>query len=143
MKIPDANLLIYAYNEKAEQHERAKQWLEKTLSSPELFGLSWQVITAFLRISTNTRIFSLPFDLPEAIEIVEEWLAQPQVKILLPTEKHWKIFSNLIVEGQTNGALMMDAHLAALAIEHGATLATTDRDFVRFSKLKTTNPLLA
>jgi len=143
VKTPDANLLIYAYNEKAEQHERAKQWLEKTLSSPELFGLSWQVITAFLRISTNARVFSLPFDLPEAIEIVEEWLAQPQVKILLPTEKHWKIFSNLIVEGQTNGALMMDAHLAALAIEHGATLATTDRDFVRFSKLKTTNPLLA
>lgn len=141
MKTPDANLLIYAYNESAEQHERAKQWLEKKLSSPELFGLSWQVITAFLRISTNARAFPLPFTLPEAVEIVEEWLAQPQVKILLPTEKHWKIFSDLILEGQTGGALMMDAHLAALAIEHGATLATTDRDFVRFSKLKTTNPL--
>ena len=142
MKTPDANLLIYAYNENAKQHERAKQWLERKLSSPELFGLSWQVITAFLRISTNPRAFPLPFTLKEAIEIVEDWLAQPQVKILLPTEKHWKIFSNLIVEGQTNGAMMMDAHLAALAIEHGATLATTDRDFVRFSKLKTTNPLL-
>jgi len=79
--------------------------------------------------------------LKEAIEIVENWLAQPQVRVLLPTEKHWKIFSSLIVEGQTSGTMMMDAHLAALAIEHGATLATTDRDFVRFSKLKTTNPL--
>ncbi len=142
MKTSDANLLLYAYNESAEQHGRAKLWLEEKLSSPELFGLSWQVVTAFLRISTNPRAFPLPFTLKEAIDIVEDWLAQPQVKILLPTEKHWKIFSNLIIEGQTNGAMMMDAHLAALAIEHGAMLATTDRDFVRFSKLKTTNPLL-
>jgi toxin-antitoxin system PIN domain toxin len=143
VKTSDANLLLYAYNESAEQHGRAKLWLEEKLSSPELFGLGWQVITAFLRISTNPRAFPLPFTLKEAIEIVEDWLAQPQVKILLPTDKHWKIFSNLIVEGQTNGAMMMDAHLAALAIEHGATLATTDRDFVRFSKLKTINPLFA
>jgi len=84
----------------------------------------------------------LPFTLKEAIEIVEDWLAQPQARVLLPTEKHWKIFTGLIIEGQTNGAMVMDAHLAALAIEHGATLATTDRDFVRFSKLKTTNPLI-
>jgi toxin-antitoxin system PIN domain toxin len=141
VKITDANLLLYAYNESAAQHERAKEWLEERLSSPEIFGLSWQIITAFLRISTSPKSFPLPFNLDEAIEIVEDWLAQPQVKILQPTEKHWKIFSNLIVEGQTNGAIMMDAHLAALAIEHGATLATTDRDFARFLKLKTINPL--
>ena len=141
MKTPDANLLIYAYDENSEHHKRAKQWLEKKLSSPELFGLSWQVIAAFLRISTNLRIFTLPFTLSEAIEIVHEWLARPQVKILVPTEKHWQIFSSLILEGQTNGAMMMDAHLAALAIEHGAVLATTDRDFARFSKVKTINPL--
>jgi len=142
VKTSDANLLLYAYNESAEQHEKAKRWLEEKLSTPELFGLTWQVITAFLRISTNPRAFPLPFTLKEAIEIVEDWLAQPQVKILLPTEKHWKIFTNLIIEGQTNGAMMMDAHLAALAIEHGATLETTDRDFMRFSKLKNINPLL-
>lgn len=142
MKATDTNILLYAYNESAEQHEKAKRWLEEKLSSPEIFGLSWQVITAFLRISTNPKAFPLPFTLTEAIEIVEDWLVQPQVKILLPTEKHWEIFSDLITEGQTNGAIMMDAHLAALAIEHGAILATTDRDFTRFSKLKTTNPLL-
>ncbi len=141
MKTPDANLLIYAYDEKSEHHERAKRWLEESLSSPELFGLSWQSITAFLRISTNARVFTLPLTLAEAIEIVAEWLAQPQVKILLPTEKHWQIFSDLIFEGQAGGAMLMDAHLAALAIEHGATLATNDRDFIRFSKLKTENPL--
>lgn len=141
MKVTDANLLLYAYNESAPQHETAKNWLEERLSSPEIFGLSWQIITAFLRISTNPKSFPLPFTLSEAIEIVEDWLAQPQVKILLPTENHWIIFSNLIIEGQTNGAMMMDAHLAALTIEHGAVLATTDRDFARFSKLKTINPL--
>lgn len=143
MKISDANLLLYAYNESAAQHERAKYWLEERMSSPEIFGLSWQIITAFLRISTNAKAFPLPFTLEEAIEIVEDWLLQPQVKILHPTERHWEIFSRLILEGQTNGAMMMDAHLAALAIEHGAVLATTDRDFVRFSKLKTVNPLTA
>lgn len=94
-----------------------------------------------MRISTNPKSFPLPFSLDEAIEIVEDWLAQPQVKILLPTEKHWQIFRDLIREGQTNGAMMMDAHLASLAIEHGATLATTDRDFARFSTLKTVNPV--
>lgn len=141
MKISDANLLLYAYNESAAQHRRAKEWIEERMSSPEIFGLSWQIITAFLRISTNAKAFPLPFTLEEAIEIVKDWLAQPQVKILTPTEKHWKIFSALIIEGQTNGAVMMDAHLAALAIEHGAVLATTDRDFARFSKLKTINPL--
>jgi toxin-antitoxin system PIN domain toxin len=143
VKISDANLLLYAYNESAAQHERAKYWLEERMSSPEIFGLSWQIITAFLRISTNAKAFPLPFTLEEAIEIVEDWLLQPQVKILHPTERHWEIFSRLILEGQTNGAMMMDAHLAALAIEHGAVLATTDRDFVRFSKLKTVNPLTA
>lgn len=141
MKISDANLLIYAYNESAEQHEKARDWLLECLSSPEIFGLSWQIITAFLRISTSPRSFPLPFTLVEAIEIVEDLLAQPQVKILVPTEKHWEIFSGLIIEGQTHGAMMMDAHLAALAIEHGAVLATTDRDFARFSKVKTINPL--
>lgn len=141
MKIADANLLLYAYNESATQHEPAKEWLENTLASPEIFGLSWQIITAFLRISTNSRAFPLPFTLSETIDIVDDWLAQPQVRIIVPTEKHWKIFSGLIIEGQTNGAMMMDAHLAALAIEHGAVLATTDRDFTRFSKLKTINPL--
>lgn len=141
MKAIDANLLLYAYNEDAAQHEKAKRWLEASLSSPELFGLSWQVITAFLRISTSPKAFPLPFGFTEATEIVEDWLMQPQVVILVPTDEHWKIFSRLILEGQTGGALMMDAHLAALAIEHGATLATTDRDFSRFSKLKTINPL--
>ncbi len=141
MITPDANIILYAYNEDAPKHAQVKEWLEEQLSSPVSFGLSWQVITAFLRISTNPRAFPQPFNLQEAIEIVDEWLALPNIEILTPTANHWTIFQNLIIEGQTKAALMMDAHLAALAIEHGATLATTDRDFSKFSALKTINPL--
>ena len=100
------------------------------------------MITAFLRISTNPRAFPQPFNLQEVIDIVNEWIAHPNIEILIPTTNHWTIFQNLIIEGQTKAALMMDAHLAALAIEHGATLATTDSDFSKFSGLKTFNPLI-
>lgn len=141
MITPDANVVLYAYNEDAPKHAEAKQWLEEQLSLPDIFGLSWQVITAFLRISTNPKAFPQPFDLPEAIEITDEWLRHPRIRILTPTKNHWTIFQDLIVEGQTKAALMMDAHLAALAIEHGATLATTDNDFSKFSRLKIINPL--
>jgi hypothetical protein len=142
MITPDANIILYAYNEDAPKHSEAKRWLEEQLTLPVAFGLSWQVITAFLRISTNPKAFPQPFELQEAIEIVGEWITLPNTEILTPTINHWTIFQNLIVEGQTKAALMMDAHLAALAIEHGAILATTDRDFQKFSALKTTNPLL-
>ncbi len=99
------------------------------------------MITAFLRILTNPRAFPQPFNLAEAIEIVDEWLELPNIEILTPTTNHWAIFQNLINEGQTKAALMMDAHLAALAIEHGAILATTDSDFSKFSGLQTINPI--
>ncbi|MCD9188151.1 MAG: type II toxin-antitoxin system VapC family toxin [Pyrinomonadaceae bacterium] len=143
MITPDANIVLYAYNEDAPDHAKAKQWLEEQFSQTPVFGLSWQVITAFLRISTNPRAFPQPFGLREAIEIVDEWLALPNVEILTPTANHWTIFQKLIIEGQTKAALMMDAHLAALAIEHNATLSTTDRDFSKFSGLKTINPLIS
>ncbi len=142
MITPDANIVLYAYNEDAPQHFAAKKWLEEQLSSADDFGLSWQVITAFLRISTNPKAFPQPFNLQEATEIVDEWLALPNVRILTPTANHWKIFQKLINEGQTKAALMMDAHLAALTIEHNATLATTDSDFQKFSGLQTINPLI-
>lgn len=141
MITPGANIVLYAYNEDAPNHSKAKQWFEEQISQAAIFGLSWQVITAFLRISTNPRAFPQPFDLHEAVEIVDEWLELPNVKILTPTANHWTIFQKLIVEGQTKAALMMDAHLAALAIEHNATLATTDSDFQKFSMLKAINPL--
>lgn len=141
MIVPDANLLLYAYNEDAPQHAAAKAWLEDAFSQPGYFGLSWQVITAFVRISTNSKAFPIPFSPSEATGIVDEWLVQPQVRILAPTEGHWRIFSTMLINEQISGPLVMDAHLATLATEHGGTLATTDRDFRRFPTLKVIFPL--
>ncbi len=141
MILADANLLLYAYNADAPEHEPAARWLEASLSQPTPFAFSWQTITAFIRISTNIRAFPKPFSTKEAIEIVAEWAERANVTILQPSERHWEIFSRFLSEGQAVGALVMDAHLAALAVEHGATLATTDRDFARFADLQTFNPI--
>jgi toxin-antitoxin system PIN domain toxin len=141
MILTDANLLLYAYNRDAAEHEAARRWLEEQLSAPEIFCLSWQTTTAFLRISTNARAFAHPFTIAEATEIVSEWLERPQVVALTPGERHWEIFSDLLKTGQATGPLVMDAHLAALGIEHGCILATTDRDFARFPGLQTVDPL--
>lgn len=143
MILPDANLLLYAYNKDAAEHAAARRWLEDALSSPAPFALSWQTITAFLRISTNSRAFPQPLSIDEAISIVDEWLARPNVTIVAPGARHWEIFARLLRTGKAAGALTMDAHLAALAVEHGATLCTTDRDFARFEELKFVNPLAA
>jgi uncharacterized protein len=137
----DANLLLYAYNVDAADHTRAKEWLEGELSSPSLFCFSWQTITAFIRISTNPRAFPHPLSIEEAIAIVSSWLDRPQCRVLAETERHWAIFAGLLAKEKAVGPLVMDAHLAALAVEHGAMLATTDRDFARFSNLKIVNPL--
>jgi uncharacterized protein len=142
MILTDANLLLYAYNQDAAEHARARPWLEEQLSAADLFCFSWQTITAFLRISTNPRAFPQPLSIKEAAAIVSEWLERPQAVILSPGDRHWEIFQELLESGQATGPLVMDAHLAALAIEHGAILATSDRDFSRFSGLQLINPLL-
>lgn len=141
MILVDANLLLYAYNKSAPEHAAARGWLEGALSSSELFGLSWQSILAFVRIGTNPRAFEQPLSLVEASAAVTAWLHRPMVRVLAPGERHWEILKGLMKEGQASGPLVMDAHLAALAIEHGAVLYSTDRDFSRFPKLKTINPL--
>jgi hypothetical protein len=139
--LPDANLLLYAYHPRAEQHEESRAWLEGALSGSELVRLPWLTLWAFLRISTNPRVFEQPLSTAEAAEIVSSWLARPNVGVLEPGERHWEILRRLVDEGQVMGPLVTDAALAALAIEHGATLHTTDRDFSRFSGLKWKNPI--
>lgn len=141
MILTDANLLLYAYNVDAAEHNTSRQWLETQLSGPNLFCFAWQTITAFLRISTNQRAFAAPLSTKEAASIVTEWLERPQTVVLTPGEDHWTIFQKLLESGQATGPLVMDAHLAALALEHGATLASSDRDFSRFPGLKLINPL--
>ena len=141
MILPDANLLLYAYHPRAEQHEESRAWFEGALSGSELVRLPWLTLWAFLRISTNPRVFEQPLSTAEAAEIVSSWLARPNVGVVEPGERHWEILRRLVEEGQVMGPLVTDAALAALAIEHGATLHTTDRDFSRFSGLKWKNPI--
>ena len=143
MILPDANLLLYAYHPRADQHEASRAWLEGVLSGPELVAFPWLVIWAFLRISTNPRVFERPLSAAEAARAVSFWLGRPNVELLEPSRRHWEILGRLLDEGQVIGPLVTDAALAALAIEHGATLCTTDRDFSRFPGLQWENPIAA
>lgn len=138
----DANLIIYAHHSTAPQHVPARKWFEQVLSGFEPVRLAWSTIHAFLRIATHPSIFPKAFSIGDARSLVEDWLAQPSVALLEPGEMYWEIFGRLLTSGQVRGNLVMDAHLAALAIEHGATLCTTDRDFSRFEGLRLSNPLL-
>jgi toxin-antitoxin system PIN domain toxin len=139
----DANLLLYAYHPRAEQHQKSRAWLEAVLSGPDLVRFAWLTLWGFLRIATNARVFERPLSTPEAEAAISSWLAQPTAGILEPGERHWGILRDLVRDGQAAGPLVMDAVLAAIAVEHGATLCTTDRDFSRFSGLRWTNPLAA
>ncbi len=143
MILVDANLLLYAYHTRAPEHARSRAWLEAALSGPERVGFAWLTLWAFLRIATNPRVFDRPLSVTEAESAVSSWLAQPAAIILEPEERHWEILRGLMRDGQTAGPLVMDAVVASIAIEHGATLYTTDRDFSRFIGLKWLNPLAA
>jgi toxin-antitoxin system PIN domain toxin len=114
--------------------------LEETLSGPNTAGLCWQSILAFLRIGTNPRAFARPLSRGEATAIVSVWLEHPSVVLVEPGERFWGILSNLIATAQITGPLMTDTALAALTIEHGGILCTTDRDFTRFPALTTVDP---
>jgi toxin-antitoxin system PIN domain toxin len=142
MILVDANLLLYAYHPRSEHHEASRAWLEGILSRSELVRFAWLTLWAFLRISTNPRVFERPLTIAEAEATVASWLSQPAVGILEPGDRHWDILRSLVREGQTVGPLVMDAILAAIAIEHGATLYTSDRDFSRFPDLTWKNPLI-
>lgn len=141
MILVDANLLLYAYHQQAAHHQRARTWLEATLSGTQLVRFPSLSLWAFLRITTNPRVFAKPLSAAEASAAISSWLAQPIAAVLEPGERHWEILDQLMREGQVKGPLVMDAVIAALAIEHGATLHTTDRDFARFPGLKWRNPL--
>jgi toxin-antitoxin system PIN domain toxin len=136
----DANLLLYAYDTSSSYHDRARTWLERTITEDDV-GLAVTTLLAFVRIATAPTVFARPFAVGEAIGIVEEWLALPTVVLVEPTRRHWAMLSEIAVAGQARGPLVMDAHLAALAMEHGAVLCTTDRDFARFDGLRWRDPL--
>ena len=141
MKIPDANLLLYAVNEDAAQYPKAKAWLREVLSGSEPVGFDWTVLVAFLRISTRAGVFSRPLSLDQACEFLALWLDQPCAEIVDPAERHLEVLRSLLGPLGTAGNLTTDAHLAALALEQGAELCSCDSDFGRFPGLRWTNPL--
>lgn len=143
MILIDANLLLYAYHPRAVQHEPSRRWLETELSGTGLVRFASVTVWAFLRIGTSAKVFDRPLTVAEAAGIVSSWLERPNAGMLDPGERHWEILSGLLHDGQATGPLVMDAALAAIAIEHGATLCTTDRDFARFPGLTWANPLTA
>lgn len=141
MKLPDVNVLLYAIDAASPHHSRALPWLEQTLSGTEPVGFAWSVLIAFLRLSTRAQIFERPLAPAEAFEVVEGWLNQPSALILHPTERHLSILRGLVEPLGTAGNVTSDAHLAALAIEHGGEVCSADTDFARFRGLRWTNPV--
>lgn len=141
MKLADVNLLVYAYDQGSPQHPRARDWLKERLSGGETFAFAWVVLLAFVRLVTNPRLFADPMSLGEALDLVDAWLAQPCATVLHPGDRHAMLLRQLLEPFGTAGNLTTDAHLAALAIEHGAELCSADADFSRFPGLRWTNPL--
>jgi toxin-antitoxin system PIN domain toxin len=137
----DANLLLYAKISDYRQHPSARAWLDGRLSERARVGLPWASLLAFLRISTNARLFPRPLAIREAWGQVASWLDRPQVWIPGPTERHREVLDDLLADSSIVGGLVTDAHLAALALEHGLTLCSTDGDFGRFRDLRWQNPL--
>lgn len=140
MRLLDLNLLLYALDESAPLHDDARPWVERTLSGPETVALSWNVLLGFIRLSTRATVFSSPLRVEEALDVVAGWLEQPVVTVIHPTERHASVLRELLVPLGTGGNLTSDAHLAALAIEHGAELCSMDADFSRFPGLRWVHP---
>ena len=142
MILVDANLLLYAEDSLSAHHQAARSWWDGQLSGTEPVGLCWPVLTAFIRIATNARLHQRPLTLEEARDRVQSWLDQPCVRLLQPSDQHWRFLQQTLRSGNATGNLVTDAHLAAVALEHGCDLCSTDNDFARFPGLKWRNPLL-
>ena len=142
MIVPDANLLLYAYDSTSSLQPAASRWLEEVLSGSETVGLSWLSIGAFLRISTNLRLSRDRISMQAATQIVDSWLSQRVVRLIVPGEQHWMLFKEMLTAGRVQGPQATDAQLAALTIEYGGVFYTNDLDFARFPGLRWVNPLL-
>ena len=141
MILLDVNLLIYAVNADAPLNKKAKSWLESVLSGHQPIGFAPMVLLAFLRLATRPGLFQRPLPIRTAFNLVASWLEQPPAAIVHPGPRHFQILRQLLLPLGAASNLISDAHLAALAIEHGAELASSDRDFARFPGLRWRNPL--
>lgn len=141
MILVDANLLIYANVESFPHHQRARRWLDERLNGAAPVGMPWPSLLAFLRVTTNPRVFERPSPISGAWRQVLDWLDCERVWVPQPGERHRALFGDLLGAPGVQANLVQDAHLAALAIEHGLILCSTDGDFGRFAGLRWENPL--
>jgi len=130
--VVDTNVLIYAVHSASSRHDVASRWLRAAGHGAEVLGLPWQSLLGFVRITTDPRVFAAPLAASEAMAIVQDWLAHPAVVVPEPTARHATLLAGLLTESGTAGNLTSDAHLAALALEHGGSVVTFDRDLARF-----------
>lgn len=133
--------MLYASELDSPRQQAAASWLKELFAGNDTIGLPWSTLWAFVRLSTNPRVWPTPMPAVVAFRHVREWLAQPGVIILHPGPRHAELLERLVTEGRAAGALVSDAALAALAIQNGAVLASTDRDFSRFPNLRWVNPI--
>jgi toxin-antitoxin system PIN domain toxin len=141
MILPDANLLIYAVDKGSPLHRKAKSWLEDAMSGPETIGLPWNVLLAFLRLTTRRGPLRNPLSPAQAFDVVDNWLGEPSVTVVHPGPRHARLLRDLVEPLGIGGNLTSDAHLAAIAIEQGAELCSSDTDFARFHGLRWRNRL--
>jgi hypothetical protein len=141
VKLVDLNILLYALNQDSPHHRQVRRWWEAAINSDEPIGIAWVVLLGFLRLATNPKLFPRPLSSEEAIAKVEEWLAHPNLRTIRESDEQWPILREMLIQTGTAGNLTTDAHLASLAVAHGAVLASCDADFARFAKLRWENPL--
>jgi len=141
MQLPDVNVLIYAHRQDAPEHQRYAAWLRALVETPEPFGVAEIILAGFLRIVTNPRIFRPATPMSTALAFCSSLVEWPRAAFLTPSRAHWDLFVKLC--HGVEGSLVSDAYVAALAIEHGCELISTDSDFARFSGLRWRHPLSA
>ncbi len=140
MNLVDANVLLYAVNEDAPHHRTSKQWLDTSLSSDQAVAFAWIAMLAFVRLATKPAIFPRPLTAGQALDRIDAWLASRSSVVVAPTADHAGVLRRLLVPLGTGGNLTVDAHLAALAVEHGCTIVTFDADFIRFEGVRSVSP---
>jgi toxin-antitoxin system PIN domain toxin len=143
VKIVDTNILLYAIDPAAVAHEAVAKWWAAATNADEQLGFAWVSVLGFVRIATNPRVFARPLTVRQALDQAGVWLDMPIARIVQEPRDHWKLVEQLIATIGTAGNLTTDAHLAALAISHGATLVSCDTDFLKFRQLRFENPLTA
>jgi uncharacterized protein len=140
VKLVDANVLLYAVNDDEPRHEMSREWLDDALSGDEVIGFAWVVVLAFLRLVTKPGLFPSPLPVDAAIARVRAWLAQENAVVVEPAARHLEVLAGLLDEVGSGANLVNDAHLAAIAVEHDATVVTFDTDFARFRGIRVERP---